>query len=52
MTIVGRMGAPDIFLTMTVNPNDPDIQNNLPKNVPAHYMPQLVARVAFLTNNV
>ena len=33
---------------MTVNPNDPDIKENLPKGVPAHYMPHLVTRVAYL----
>jgi Helitron helicase-like domain at N-terminus len=38
----------DIFVTMTINPNDPDIKENLPKGVPAHYMPHLVTRVAYL----
>ena len=33
---------------MTINPNDPDIKENLPKGVPAHYMPHLVTRVAYL----
>jgi len=33
---------------MTVNPNDPDIRENLPRGVPTHYMPHLVTRVAYL----
>lgn len=38
----------DIFLTMTLNANDPDIQENLKDGVPSHYDPALVARVAKL----
>jgi hypothetical protein len=33
---------------MTVNPNDPDIMDNLPRGVPTYYMPHLVTRVAYL----
>lgn len=53
MTIVGKTGTPDIFLTMTSNPNWKEISENLllnPKQYPSD-RPDLCARVFDLKKN-
>ena len=45
MAIVAKYGKPDIFLTMTCNPKNPDIMNNLPEGQGAEDRPDIVARV-------
>jgi hypothetical protein len=52
MAMVSQVGPPDLFLTVTLNPNDPDIKKAV-KDVggnpskPYHY-PQIVVRIAYL----
>ncbi|GJS18249.1 ATP-dependent DNA helicase PIF1-like protein, partial [Tanacetum coccineum] len=45
MTLVQDAGKPDIFLTMTCNPNWPKIVENLYEGQPAQDRPDLVTRV-------
>jgi hypothetical protein len=45
MALVRKYGKPDIFLTMTCNPNWDDIKNELYPGQCAQYRPDLVARV-------
>ncbi|XP_062093997.1 uncharacterized protein LOC133800034 [Humulus lupulus] len=45
MTLVQRYGKPDIFLTMTCNPNWPEISNELLQHEEPQNRPDLVARV-------
>ncbi|XP_029651252.1 uncharacterized protein LOC115224483 [Octopus sinensis] len=45
LAIVRKFGPPDIFLTMTCNPNWPEIQNNLFPGQTVSSRPDLVARV-------
>ncbi|CAA0815513.1 Unknown protein, partial [Striga hermonthica] len=45
MTLVQRFGKPDIFLTMTCNPNWPEIKDFLKENEESQNRPDLVARV-------
>ena len=51
MAIVNEKGKPDIFLTMTCNPNWPEIQENLLAGQQASDRPDLVARVFHLKKN-
>ena len=39
MAIVGARGKPSFFITMTCNPNWPEIQDNLPDGRSAHHCP-------------
>ena len=48
MSIVGKTGKTDIFLTMTCNPNWKEIQENLLPGQEASDRPELVARVFHL----
>nr|GEX62219.1 ATP-dependent DNA helicase PIF1-like [Tanacetum cinerariifolium] len=45
MTFVQDVGKPDIFLTMTCNPNWPEIVENLYEGQTAQHRPDLVTRV-------
>ena len=45
MTLVQVYGKPDIFITMTCNPNWIEIKRELAKNEEVQYRPDLVARV-------
>lgn len=45
MAIVRKHGKPDLFITMTCNPNWPEIQNNLLPGQSAADRPDLCARV-------
>nr|GMD64853.1 replication protein A 70 kDa DNA-binding subunit E-like [Ipomoea batatas] len=45
MSLVQRFGKPDLFLTMTCNPNWPEIKELLCYNDEAHNRPDLLARV-------
>ncbi|XP_060962816.1 uncharacterized protein LOC115724117 isoform X1 [Cannabis sativa] len=45
MALVQRYGKPDIFLTMTCNPNWKEITNELCQHEESHNRPDLVARV-------
>lgn len=45
MTIVGKFGPPDLFVTFTCNPNWPEIVENLKRGESASDRPDLVARV-------
>ncbi|CAH9105004.1 unnamed protein product [Cuscuta europaea] len=45
MALVQHYGKPDIFLTMTCNPNWPEIKNLLQHNDEAQNRPDLIARV-------
>ena len=45
MSIVRKFGRPDLFVTMTCNPNWPEIQENLFPGQTAADRPDLVARV-------
>ncbi|KAK9136673.1 hypothetical protein Sjap_007267 [Stephania japonica] len=45
MVLVHCFGKPDIFLTMTCNPNWPEIQQELRFNDSTHNIPYLVAHV-------
>ena len=48
MTIVTKLGKPDIFLTMTANPKWPEIQDNLLPHQNASDRPDIVSRVFHL----
>jgi len=48
MTYVRKYGAPDLFITMTCNPNWPEIHNNLLPGQKPKDCPDLVARVFHL----
>jgi len=52
MAMVAQLGAPDLFLTMTLNPKDADIVNALKEQVgdgaQAFDYPHLVTRIAYL----
>lgn len=48
MTIVGDVGKPDLFVTFTINPNDPDILKCLKPGQTANDRPDIVARVFHL----
>ena len=48
MTIVTKLGKPDIFLTMTANPRWPEIQDNLLPHQNACDRPDIVSRVFHL----
>ena len=48
MTYVRKYGAPDLFITMTCNPNWPEIHNNLLPGQKPKDRPDLVARVFHL----
>ena len=45
MAIVRRLGKPSLFITMTCNPQWPEIVRNLPPGHKAENRPDLVARV-------
>ena len=45
MSLVAKFGRPDYFLTMTANPNWPEIARNLRSHETAANRPDLVARV-------
>ena len=45
MCIVGKVGCPDLFITMTCNPSWPDIRDNLKPGQSYVDRPDLVARV-------
>ena len=45
LALVMHMGRPDLFITMTCNPNWPEIQDNLLPQQTASDRPDLVARV-------
>lgn len=45
ITIVRSIGKPDLFLTITCNPNWPEITNNLLNNQPVWERPDLIVRV-------
>lgn len=45
MAMVTKFGKPDLFITMTCNPNWPEIKNNLFEGQTASDRPDLVARV-------
>ncbi|XP_062074882.1 uncharacterized protein LOC133778880 [Humulus lupulus] len=45
MTLVKKFGKPDIFLTMTCNPNWPEIKEELQRNDEVHNRPDLVVRI-------
>ncbi|OWZ04457.1 Helitron helicase, partial [Phytophthora megakarya] len=49
MAIVRETGAPNLFITMTCNPNWPEIKENLTRGKQASDRPDLVARV-FMQN--
>lgn len=51
MAIVRKYGKPDLFITMTCNPNWREIKNNLLPNQAAHDRPDLCARVFHLKKN-
>jgi Helitron helicase-like domain at N-terminus len=52
MAMVAQLGAPDLFITMTINPNDADIRRTLEKQigkgVQSNNVPHLVTRIAYL----
>ena len=48
MTYAKKYGVPDLFITMTCNPNWPEIQNNLLPGQKAKECPDLVAQVFHL----
>jgi len=48
MTYVRKFGSPDLFITMTCNPNWPEIQNNLLRGQKPKDCPDLVAQVFHL----
>jgi len=41
LTLVQKYGKPDLFITMTCNPNWPEIKNNLVKGEHAENRPDL-----------
>lgn len=45
MSIVQHFGKPSLFITMTCNPNWPEIKNNLPPSQGANFRPEIVDRV-------
>ncbi len=45
MALVKKFGKPDLFLTMTANPNWPEIADNLRGGETAYNRPDLTARV-------
>ena len=45
MTLVQKFGKPDIFLTMTCNPNWPEIKEHLIEKEEAQNRPDLIVRV-------
>ena len=52
MAMVSQLGPPDIFLTMTLNPNDEDIKKTI-KDIGGdpskpYYYPHIVVRIAYL----
>jgi hypothetical protein len=47
MTMVMRLGKPDLFVTMTTNPKWAEIEANLRPNEKAVHRPELVARVFY-----
>ncbi|XP_065061666.1 uncharacterized protein LOC135688676 [Rhopilema esculentum] len=48
MTIVTKFGKPDIFLTMTANPNWPEVRENLLPHQTANDRPDVISRVFHL----
>ncbi|KAI3876070.1 hypothetical protein MKW92_039150, partial [Papaver armeniacum] len=44
MALVQKYGKPDLFITMTCNPNWEEIQRNLKPGQQAHDMPDLTTR--------
>ena len=51
MAIVRHYHKPDLFITMTCNPQWPEIQNNLKPGETIQNRPDLVARVFKLKND-
>ena len=51
MAIVRHYHKPDLFITMTCNPNWPEIRNNLKAGETVENRPDLVARVFQLKKN-
>ncbi len=45
MSIVRKNGKPDLFITMTCNPEWPEIKENLKPRQKSEYRPDLIARV-------
>jgi len=45
MTMVERLGKPDLFITFTCNPSWPEIKNNLLPGQTANDRPDLIAKV-------
>lgn len=45
MSIVQHFGKPSLFITMTCNPNWPEIKDNLAPGEQAHFRPDIVVRV-------
>jgi len=45
MAVVGKFGSPDLFITSTCNPNDPEILENLGPNQSVENRPDIVVRV-------
>lgn len=45
MSIVQHFGKPSLFITMTCNPNWPEIQYNLPLSKGSNFRPEIVVRV-------
>lgn len=45
MTMVERLGKPDLFITFTCNPSWPEIKNNLLSGQTANDRPDLIAKV-------
>ena len=45
MSIVQHFGKPSLFITMSCNPNWPEIKNNLPLSKASNFRPDIVVRV-------
>ena len=52
MTIVRRFGKPDLFITMTCNPNCKEIQENLLPGQHASGRPDIVTRIFVLKKHI
>lgn len=45
MSVVQHFGKPSLFITMTCNPNWPEIKNSLLPSQSANFRPEIIVRV-------